>query len=134
VEEVEIKNMKMNYKKLSVGLLAIILIIGSYFGYVWSITPTTTFYLSSGIYPSAATYTIWTDGTNYFAKDAYGLIAYSGTDASTVINAALAATGYPHQGGIVYVKSGFYSLTSTLIIPSWTTLQGEGWVDRKSVV
>ena len=48
------------------------------------------FTISSGQYPGAPSYTIYSDGAvtpTYYAKDAYGVIAYtSTTDVGTIIN------------------------------------------------
>lgn len=44
-----------------------------------------TFTLSAGIYPGAPSYTIWHEDDVYYAKNAYGVIDYSGTNASSVI-------------------------------------------------
>jgi len=72
-----------------------------------------TFTLSSGIYPGAPSYTIWVEDAVYYAKNAYGVIEYSGTNATAVIyNSLSSADG----DGFVYVTGGVYSLSSTLII------------------
>lgn len=52
---------------------------------------TPNFTISSGVYPGAPTYTVYTDGTgNYYAKNAYGQIDYTSTNAGTVISDAMA--------------------------------------------
>jgi len=73
-------------------LLLVSVIATSAIWYVWAATPTTTFWVSPGIYPGAPTYTIWKEGSNYFAKDANGQIDYSGTNASDVIQDSIDAT------------------------------------------
>jgi len=68
-------------------------------------------------------YIIWTDGTNYHAKNGRtGQIDFSGADAGTVIQSAINALR--SMGGIIYIKSGTYSVTLSLY--SGITLVGEG--------
>jgi len=64
-------------------------------------SPSTTFTISGGIYPQAS-YTEWREGSNYYAKDAYGRIVYEGTNVTTVFNNAFA------NGGTHLIKSGTY--------------------------
>lgn len=68
-------------------VLSSILITGSVLYYVWAATaPTSTFWITNGgIYPGAPAYTVWREGTNYFAKDANGRLSYSGTNASGIL-------------------------------------------------
>jgi len=116
--------MKINYKKLSIVLLAILLVMGGYIGYVKSTTPTSTFYISSGIYPNAVSYTIWIEGTNYFAKDAYGLNAFSDTNASNLIISVLTSSTIINYGGTVYFKSGIYQLDTQIAYAVTTSTNG----------
>jgi len=57
-------------------------------------------WISAGIYPGAPSYTIWKEGSNYFAKDANGQIDYAGTNASNLlqncINALSVSGDYRH--------------------------------------
>jgi parallel beta-helix repeat protein len=78
-------------------------------------------------YPaSEASYLIWTDGSTIYAKNSLtGMISYSGSDAATVINNAITAT-YDNGGGLVFVKSGNYSIGSSIVMKSYVTLEGEG--------
>jgi len=70
-------------------------------------------------------YIIWTDGTNYYAKNgATGQIDFSGTDASTVIQLAIDSTA---TGGEVYVK-GDISLKNTVNMSSYVTVTLDGTV------
>jgi parallel beta-helix repeat protein len=81
---------------------------------------------------SDATYLIWTSGSTVYAKNSLtGTIDYSGSDAATVINNAITATYY-NGGGLVFVKSGNYSLSSSVILKSYVTLEGEGWGEQKA--
>lgn len=74
-------------------------------------TPTTTFTIYSGNYPAAPDYTIYSDGSNYFAKNALGTNVYSGSDAADVIQDAVDSAG---AGGNVFVTAGEYALSTTL--------------------
>jgi len=59
------------------------------------------------------------------AQDDKGRVRYSGTDASTVIQAAINAL--PADGGRVLIKAGTYTLTSAIEISKrWVFLHGEG--------
>ena len=67
-------------------------------------------------------YIIWTDGTNYYAKNGKtGQIDFSGTDASTVIqNAINNLTPNRTWKEVVKLKGVFY--VSTISLPSYTVL------------
>lgn len=70
--------------------------------------------------PSTASYVISTDGTYYWATRYDGKVAWSGTNASYVINNALSK-------GKVFLNSGKYGLTAPILIQTnGTTLEGEG--------
>lgn len=69
--------------KIALIFLAIGLLLGTLI--VLAATPSSTIYISSGVYPGAPSYTVWKEGSNYFAKDSNGLIAYSGTNASDIL-------------------------------------------------
>ena len=107
--------------KLTVGLVLISVILTSAIWYVWAATPTTTIWISPGIYPGAPSYTIWREGSNYFAKDATGQIDYSGTNASDVINSAL------DNGKSVFLTNAIYRTTHTIALNAGNELLGEGY-------
>jgi len=88
--------------------------------YVFAASSTIPFTISGGNYPGAPSYTIWREGSNYFAKNASGVIEFSGTNASQVINNALS------NGGRIFCKAGTYIIDSTLLIGDDTWLIGEG--------
>lgn len=53
-------------------------------------TPTSTFWISSGVYPATPTYTVWREGSNYFAKNEQGqLSTSSGTNATTLVQSLI---------------------------------------------
>jgi len=90
--------------------------------YVFAVSPSSTFTISSGIYPGAPSYTIWREGGYYFAKDANGEIDYSGMDANTVIQAGLNGLTSGRTWQEKVVLKGDYSLTNSLTLPSYTIL------------
>ena len=72
-------------------------------------------------------YIIFTDGTNYYAKNGKtGQIDYSGTDASTVIQSAIDAV----KSGRIYLKLGTVAFSRKVIINinsnSQLTIEGDG--------
>jgi len=110
-------------KVLTFLTIALLIIAAFYAGYTIA-SPSNTFTISSGVYPGAASYTIWRDGDYYYAKNAYGAIDYSGTDAASVIQSAISAL--MTRGGKVLVKAGTYILTKAVQLYSNTVLEGEG--------
>jgi len=122
--------------KLTMVILCLaFLLIGSYIGYTFVPTPSSTFWWSSGVYPGAPSFTIWVEGTDYFAKDANGYIQnghiqYSGTNASDVINDAINGLTFvsvrlPDSGvsvvsaptGWIHFLPGKYCIDSPIQIP-----------------
>ena len=94
---------------------------------VLSTTTTSTFYISGGIYPGAPAYTDWseTDG-NYYAKDANGLIAFYGTNGTTVIQSALDGLTVGRTWKEKVVLKGLFTLTNPILISSDTILDIQG--------
>lgn len=81
---------------------------------VLALVPSETFVVSSGAYPGAPTYTFWTDGGgNYFSKNQYGTIAYSGTDADLVMNQTITAVS---SGATILFGVGAYTFDNPIII------------------
>jgi len=105
--------------KIIVTTFLIALTLGIYIGH--SQTPTSTFYISPGPYPGIPSYIIWREGNNYFAKTRYGELKFSGTDATTVLNNALAIGEHVYLGRGTFTISGKVSL-----ILNGTILQGSG--------
>jgi len=106
--------------KISLIFLAIGLLLGSLI--VFAATPSATFYISGGVYPGAPSYTIWKEGSNYFAKDANGQIAsgFSGTNISQIMQSTYSS------GRSIFVKSGTYSFDATTTPCSNLLIEGEG--------
>jgi len=80
-------------------------------------------YVEEGVYPSGSSHTIWREGSTYFAKDAFGHVAYSGSNASQLIYNAIEATS---PGGTVFIKAANYSCDSTILVDNrYVTVEGE---------
>lgn len=108
-------------------LILITALLSSTFAYVLAQTPTGTLWITPGPYPGTASYTIWRDGANYFAKDEYGELAYSGTNASGVIQSAIdAANSAATRGGEVFIEQGTYLLAYHITFAKRVTIRGEG--------
>jgi hypothetical protein len=74
-------------------------------------------------------YIIWTDGTNYYAKNGQtGQIEFSGTDACKVIQQAINALPN-YYSGVIHIKAGTYVCRSLINVPSGDIhfeIRGEG--------
>jgi len=88
--------------KTALILLVISILLTSALFYAFAATPSSTFYISSGVYPGAPSYTIWGEGANYFAKDMNGMLKYSGTSASQIIQNCIDAA---ENGSRIFVKN-----------------------------
>lgn len=95
-------------KQVSLKHLAVIIIstilLTSFAFYVFAATPSSTFVIESGVYPGAPAYTVWQEGSNFFAKDVNGEIEFSGANESTVIQNALDASG---RGDTIILRGVF---------------------------
>jgi len=88
-------------KAITIILITILLTtIGSYL--VFGATPSSTFTISPGIYPGAPSYTVWEEGSNYFAKNSNGKIEFSRSNASQLLQNAI------NNGDVIFVKAGTY--------------------------
>lgn len=81
---------------------------------------------SGGVYPGAPTYTIFSDGAvtpTYYAKDAYGAISWSSTNAAVPIQ-----NGLNINYAKVALATGNFVCNSALTIPSFghSSLMGQG--------
>lgn len=75
------------------------------------------------MYPSAPSYTIWREGSTYYAKNAYGRIDYEGTNASQIINNARSSLTSDNKRLLI---KGDITLTTPILLDSYTTLQLDG--------
>jgi hypothetical protein len=115
-----------NPVRIGLIILAIGLLVGALIGYAQSLSNTYT--ISPEVYPEAPSYTVWMEGSNYFAKDANGIIAFSGTNASQILQNTLNASV---NGGKIFVKEGNYTFNTSVVFPYGArsiTVQGaSGW-------
>ena len=84
--------------------LAIGILLGTLIAF--ASTPSSTFYLSSGIYPGAPSFTVWREGSNYFAKGANGQLSYSGTTIQVIQDAINVL--HDADGGTILLTKGTY--------------------------
>lgn len=118
--------MQISLKKAAALIICfVVLTVGITYVIVKAQSPSTEFYLSGGIYPGAPRFTIWCEGSDYFAKNQYGQIMYSGSNASQIlqntINDVDTAGDYQHP----YNNTGEIakiSIISPLIINSEITI------------
>jgi len=84
--------------------------------------------ISSGVYSSAPSYTVWKENSNYFAKDSNGAIDYSGTNVNEIIQNIINTMS--SSGGAIYLKSGVYFFSSYIDIKySGISIIGESSCD-----
>jgi len=102
----------INWKKLAAVSIILNLLLIPTLAYVYA-GNNSTFTISTGIYPGAPNYTIWKKGTTYYAKNAFGVIDFSGTNARQVIQSAIDSLT---NGGTIYIKQGNYTIDSYLYI------------------
>ena len=97
--------MKVDGSKVRIALAGVIIgvLLGAYIGF--SASPSTTQIIGGGIYPGAPSYTIWKEGSNYFAKNANGEIVFSGTSASQVVQNTI---DIMNEGELLFLKAGVY--------------------------
>jgi len=113
---------QVSLKHLAIIVISTILLTSFAF-YVFAATPSSTFWISSGVYPGAPSYTVWKEGSNYFAKDANGEIEFSGTNASEIVNSAIEASGaYVYDAGV-----GSVVCTGTLTLDSPINITINNW-------
>jgi len=106
---------KINLKTVAIIVCLTILLTSGFLFYTFAQTPSSTFVISGGVYSGAPSFTIWREGSNYFAKDANGQLRYSGTNASNIIQNCLDTTGVA-GGGLIFIRQDEYVLDTTIII------------------
>jgi hypothetical protein len=99
----------MNPKKLNITVLLVtILVLVPTFHVVAE--SASTIWISSGIYPNAYSYTVWNEGSYYFAKDAYGKQpSWSG-----ITNASQVVTNCIHEGVSIFFSEGTFAFTDPI--------------------
>jgi len=118
----------VNWKKLgTISILVNILLIST-LTYVIFASPNGTFTISPGIYPGAPSFTIWKEGSTYYAKNAYGGIEFSGTNASQVIQNALDGLTSGRTWQETVLLKGEIRVDSTIRIPSYSIIDIQGTI------
>ena len=82
-----------------------------------------TIVISSGVYPGALSYMIWPEGTSYFAKDAYGYLVYSDTNATAVWDYV---RNLATKGTVLFGSGDFYFDSGQVLIKSNVNMKGVG--------
>jgi len=96
-----------------VGLTALIcIILTSSLWYVFGATPTSTFWISDGIYPSGVDYAIYKVGSNHYSKDVNGIVLYSGTNATEIIQNTIDISS---RNDVIFFHSGKYDDLKAII-------------------
>jgi parallel beta-helix repeat protein len=76
-----------------------------------------------------ASYIVFIEDRVIYAENGKtGFVEYSGSDASSVIQAALNSLG--SNGGIIWIREGTYVITSTIRVPGNVTLRGTGFATK----
>lgn len=100
--------------------------------------PSSSMYGEAGIYPGAPSFTIWREDSTYYAKNDYGQIPYSGSDAFDVINSVIyslptATVKLPYAGayinapyGKIVFREGNFSIGTRITIPLGSRILLEG--------
>jgi len=102
-----------------VSIIFIAIILLSFANFVLSQTSGDRFTISPGVYPGAPSYTIWREGSNYYAKDLYGKINYFGSNASQVLQNAI------NDGSTILIR-GEILLLAKIVLEEGRTLFGFG--------
>lgn len=111
--------MKTRIKLGLISLILTVLLLGVYIGY--SATPSTSIWISSGTQPTGFDYTVFREGSNYFAKDNFGRIQFDSANATTLIQACLTT------GKSIYIRDSTYALSATLQLANNVLIEGESW-------
>lgn len=107
--------------KLSRVLVLIIIAVVVSIGVTRALT-TQPFTINQGIYPGGASYTIFNNDEGYcLAKNVYGVVVYSGTDATTVFQAV-----FDLDPDSVFILNGEYDV-GVIDIDSHCHIKGESW-------
>jgi hypothetical protein len=105
----------------------LILVTGIGIGYVYSVTSNSTFTISSGVYPNSVSYTIYKEGNIYYAKNVYGYLTYSSTDASYVTNSAINEACLTSNYAEIKWEIGDFYYTNPIKPKTGVTFRGSGY-------
>jgi hypothetical protein len=87
--------------------------------YVYASSPSTFQVITSGVVPGAEYMTVFLDTGVYYAKNMYGGISYSSTNATYVLQSALSL------GGSIFIKAGTYNIGQLRPVSN-SIIKGEG--------
>lgn len=118
--------MSLNKQSISyvATFLLVTLLLGITIGY--AANPSATTYLYPGSMTETATYVVWAEGANYFAKNGETGQVLDSTNASDLIQYCLNTTYAITNKGTVFLKAGVYQLTNTIEVKTGVSLIGSG--------
>jgi hypothetical protein len=123
---------KKKVPKLLSVIVAVSLITSIFWVAVYAIAPSRNQVVGAGIYPGAPAYTVWKDGSWYYAKDAYGVMVsgYSSgsLSASDIIQACVNNLGTT-AGEIAICEGDFYCPATIYIAGKTIHFKGAGQGD-----
>jgi len=97
------------HKKTVLSSILIFVLGISLGAYVVYALPGSTFYISSGLYPEA-TYTIWRESSNYYAKTCFGELPSWGIGSTNATYVLKSLASVLAVGDTVQIKAGIYEL------------------------
>lgn len=109
--------------KYSVAFLSIGMLLGVIISQ--AVNPSSTFFISPGVYPGAPSYTVWAEGSTYYAKNAYGMIDASDASFNDLINSLSTAFYDANEGGTIQLEKGEYFIDGRIYLKPGTALIGE---------
>lgn len=115
----------MNLQRREIKIATVFVVLGILLGSLvaYAATPSSTFWISTGVYPGAPSYTIWKEGSNYFAKDAYGEIEFSGTSEVEILQDAHDSLT---TGGKILLMTASYTFDAPFNVTNYgIILEGE---------
>jgi len=122
--------------KTALIFVAIGILITSGLFYVFAATPSSPMYIGSGPYPGAPSYTIWREGSNYFAKDANGLLpSWSGGTNISDITQKCENTFTTDGGGTIHYAKGIFTFDTAVSFDTHLVkITGEGLATQLNTV
>jgi len=115
----------MRWKILLASVAIATLLLGMAAGYTLAQSSSLTTILEAGSLATPANYVVFSDGSMYYARNGLtGEVEFSGSDFATVVQNAINAL--PTSGGKIHIKAGNYTVSQTIILKDYLTLEGEG--------
>lgn len=121
----------MKRKQIGSSLILIAVLLQAFLlGTSLAQTAVSTQYIMGGMYPGGYNYTIWKESSTFYAKDSYGQLVFSSTNASYVINSCVQAYDPASEndaGNRIALMYGSYSIDAPILLNVWhTSLEGLG--------